>query len=32
MSFRVPDAAEDEIANVKGAFLNVAVVVASNTF
>jgi hypothetical protein len=26
------DAAEDEIANVEGAFLDVAIVVASNTF
>jgi hypothetical protein len=31
-SFRVLDAAEDEIANVEGAFLDVAIVVASDTF
>jgi hypothetical protein len=31
-SFRVLDAAEDKIANVKGAFLDVAIVVASDTF
>jgi hypothetical protein len=31
-SFCVLDAAEDEIANVEGAFLDVAIVVASDTF
>jgi hypothetical protein len=31
-SFRVLDTAEDEIANVEGAFLDVAIVVASDTF
>jgi hypothetical protein len=31
-SFRVLDAAEDEIANVEGAFLDVAIVVALDTF
>jgi hypothetical protein len=31
-SFRVLDAAEDEIANVEGAFPDVAIVVASDTF
>jgi hypothetical protein len=31
-SFRVLDAAEDEIADVEGAFLDVAIVVASDTF
>jgi hypothetical protein len=30
-SFRVLDAAEDEVANVEGSFLNVAVMVASDT-
>jgi hypothetical protein len=30
-SFRVLDAAEDEITNVEGAFLNVAIVVVSDT-
>jgi hypothetical protein len=30
-SFRVLDAAEDEITNVEGAFLDVAIVVASDT-
>jgi hypothetical protein len=31
-SFRVLNAAEDEIANVEGAFLDVAIVVESDTF
>jgi hypothetical protein len=31
-SFRVLDAAEDEIANVEGALLDVAIVVVSDTF
>jgi hypothetical protein len=31
-SFRVLDVVEDEIANVKGAFLDIAIVVASDTF
>jgi hypothetical protein len=31
-SFRVLNAVEDEIANVEGAFLDVAIVVASDTF
>jgi hypothetical protein len=30
-SFRVLDAAEDEITNVEGAYLNVAIVVVSDT-
>jgi hypothetical protein len=30
-SFRVMDAAEDKISNVEGAFLDVAIVVASDT-
>jgi hypothetical protein len=30
-SFRVLDATEDEIANVEGAFLDVAIMVASDT-
>jgi hypothetical protein len=31
-SFRVLDAAEDEITNVEGTLLDVAIVVASDTF
>jgi hypothetical protein len=31
-SYRVLDAAEDKIANVEGAFLDVAIMVASDTF
>jgi hypothetical protein len=30
-SFRILDAAEDEIANVEGVFLDVAIMVASDT-